>query len=83
MFVSKVSSAQYGLIRPGSGWGIPEIRSELAEPALANSGASAGAWVCREMQISACVINLYRIPFPRGSQKRRLFCFCVLCSRTQ
>lgn len=34
MFVSKVSSAQYGLIRPGSGWGIPEIRSELAEPAL-------------------------------------------------
>lgn len=49
MFVCEVSSADERLIRPGSGWGIPEIRSELSEPASrgagarANSRASAGA----------------------------------------
>lgn len=48
--VSKVSSAQRWLIRPGSGRGIPQIRSQPAEPSIAGARASssASAGVCGE-----------------------------------
>lgn len=62
MFVSKVSWAEQRLIRPGSGWGIPEIRSELAEPVPGQTAAL--------LQEPVCAGSLYKTPFPKGSQKR-------------